>query len=232
MHLHHIYGMNRNVTTPSPSPKPRLKWIPYLLAAILFLALFILWQELASTRQSLTELQEQKSTLSGELKTAKAELDQLNSGDSSIQTRERLAATRSVQATDPVKEETETLFLQEPSVEKTTDGLTVRFGFEPDKNIELPPSITLVVRVPGNSNSKILSLKVAGGSGSAGVSPIVNATGNLGMIEGTPAELGTLSFELTVTAPVKAIIRGSEGIIDFEIDIAPDACTVRKLQSN
>jgi hypothetical protein len=218
--------MNQHIDTRSP--KPRLVRIQYVLAALLLLGLLLLWRELANTRKSLAEVLEQKSELAGDLRSTKVQLDQVKSGDSSPQTRERLEAARNTKAVETIKEETETLLLQAPTVEQTADGLTVRFGFEPDENIELPPSITLVVRVPGSSNSRIVALKAVGTGGSK-VAPIVNATGNLGILEGSPAELDTLSFELTVTAPVKATVRGSEGIIDFELDITPNACTVRKL---
>lgn len=220
--------MNQHSNNPSPSPKPHLAWIQYLLMALLLLALLLLWRELTDTRKNLAEILEQKSTLVGTLKSANAELLQLKSGDSSIQTRERLEVAREAKAAEPEKEEMETLSLRTPTVEKTTDGLAVRFGFEPDENTELPSSITLVVRVPDSSSSRIVALK-ATGTGASRVVPIVNAMGILAIIEGSPAELNTLSFELTVTAPVKATVRGSEGIIDFEMDITPDACTVRKL---
>lgn len=220
--------MNQHKNTPSPSSKPRLTWIQYLLAALLVLALLQLWRELTNTRKSLGEVLKQNNALAGDLKSTNAELLQLKSGDSSIQTRERLAAARNEKAEEPIKEEAETLLLQAPSVEQTADGLAVQFGFDPKENIELPPSITLVVRVPDSSNSRIVALKAAG-TGASSVVPIVNASGILAFIEGSPAELDTLSFELTVTAPVKATVRGSEGIIDFEMDITPDACTVRKL---
>lgn len=220
--------MNQHTTTPSPAPKPRWAWIKYLLAALLLLALLLLWRELVHTRENLAEVLKQNNALAGDLKSINAELVQLKSGDSSIETRERLAAAREAKAAEPIKEEMETLLLQAPTVEQTADGLTVRFGFEPDENIELPSSITLVVRVPDSSNSRIVALKAAG-TGASNVVPIVNAKGILAIIEGSPAELDALSFELTVTAPVKATVRGSEGIIDFEMDITPDACTVREL---
>lgn len=220
--------MNQQTNTPSISPKSRLAWAQYLLAALFLLALLLLWRELAHTRKNLAEVLEQNSTLAGNLKSTNNELVQLKSGDSSIQTRERLEATRNEKAADPIKDETETLFLQAPTVEHTADGLAVRFGFDPGENIERPPSITLVVRIPGSSNSRIVSLKAVG-NGRADIAPVVNATGKLAIIEGSPAELDILSFELTVTAPVQATVRGSEGIIDFEMDITADACTVRTL---
>ena len=220
--------MNQHKNAPSPSPNPRLAWIQFLLMALLLLALYLLWRELTHTRKSLAEVLDKNSALAENLKSTNAELVQLKSGDSSIETRERLEAVRNAKAEEPIKEEMETLLLQAPTVEQTADGLTVRFGFEPDENIELPSSITLVVRVPDSSSSRIVALK-ATGTGASNVVPIVNAKGILAIIEGSPAELDTLSFELTVTAPVKATFRGSEGIIDFEMDITPDACSVRKL---
>jgi hypothetical protein len=49
------------------------------------------------------------------------------------------------------------------------------------------------------------------------------------MIQYRPGGPDSLKFDLTVSAPVKATVRGSDGILDFEIDITPDGCSVSKL---
>lgn len=221
--------MNENISHQSTSSKPRFAWIPYLVATILLLSVLMLWRELSSTRQSLAALVQKQSTLAEELKSAKTELDQVKSGDSSIETRERLETARSARAAQPVKEEKETLFLQTPTVEPTADGLAVRFSFNPSDGIELPDQITLVVRVPGDSGVKILSLKPISEPNYSSIAHLVNAKGDLGMIEGSPSDLRALEYELIVSGPIKALVRGSDGIKDFELNITADECNVRQL---
>lgn len=211
------------------SPKPVSSTINLAIAFLLLAALAVLWTSRTRTRDRLEQLSVEKNQLEQQLADARRQIEDFNSGDSSAQTRERLAAARKTRVAEPVQEEIETLFLQPPTVEKTADGLTVRLGFQPGENVELPPSMTLVVRIPDGSSAKIISLKTVGADDRPDVSYVVNSTGTLGLIDGLPLGQGAPSFELTVTAPVKATIRGSKGVADFELDIADGECTVRKL---
>ena len=191
---------------------------------VLLAILLAVWSNHTKTKDQLNQLDVQNSELEKQLAAAQAAIQQLNSGDSSAATRDRLAQQREARIAPEPIEEKETLLLQKPTVEQVPDALLVHLHYIPDSGIELPDSVTLVVRIPGGTTSRILSLE----SNSA-AEAIVNATGNLGMVECTPSEQNSLDFELKVSEPVTATVRGSEGIIDFEMDIAPDGCTVRKL---
>ncbi len=223
--------MNKS-TSPNRPRNPLIVALYLAPTVILLLAIAMLWRNHTEATDRVQQLTVQNSKLQQELTTAKAEINDLNSGDSSKETRERLSTMRTNRTSlpvNPVKEEVETLFLQEATVQQTSAGLAVHLEFNVGEGLNLPEDITLVVRVPGNSSSKIVSLHPASAANEASAEGIVNATGSLGIIQCSPSELNTLAFALTVTEPVKATIRGSEGIIDFEIDIAPDGCTVRKL---
>lgn len=219
-----------NESTPSNRSGKPLAILLYLTpAAVLLLAGMFLWNSHSDTKDQLEGLSVQNRQLQRELAVAKAKIDDFNSGDSSIETRDRLKANRSSSVPNPVIEEMETLLLQTPTVEQISEGLAVRFGFEPKPDTELPDSITLVVRVPRSSDSKIVAFKAVGASEKPNITTVLSPTKDLCLIEGSPAELGSLSFELIVTAPVKATIRGSKGISDFEFDISAEECTPRKL---
>ncbi len=194
--------------------------------AALLLMLAMLWRNLSSTNAKITTLAEENSRLRTELMNTRNELDFFKTGDSSTPAKQTKARPAPVRP-EPV-EELETLVLQPPTVSQIHAGLAVRLEFKP-VGAELPKQITVVVRVPGDSASRILSLKPISEAGYANVESIVDPKGRLGMVEGSPVELETLVFELSVSDGVTATVRGSEGIKDFEIDIASDGCIVRKL---
>ena len=201
---------------------------------MIVLVLIAGWLDLSRTKTAHAELaahNEQLSnalaTIQSELSAANNELDVFKSGDAHTAVKKELVKTERV--ITPSVEQPETLFLQEPSVNPTESGLIARFGFLPEDNAELPKLITLVVRVPSDSEAKILSLKPVDVPRYSTVEFLVNPKGNLGMIEGSPSDLKALMFELTVSAPVKAMVRGSNGIKAFEMDITSTGCAVRKL---
>ncbi|NNJ70795.1 MAG: hypothetical protein HKP10_05845 [Kiritimatiellales bacterium] len=187
----------------------------------------MLWRNQSGTNEKLAVLAEKNSHLRDQLSTARSELDFFKTGDS----RAGAKKTPIKAATSVTKsaEEPETLFLQEPSVIRTGSGLIARFGFDPVDSQTLPEMITLVIRVPSKSETTILSLKPVTESAYSNVDVVVNAKGNLGMIEGSPADLQALEFELTVSGPATVTVRGSKGIKAFEMDVAESGCTVRKL---
>jgi hypothetical protein len=236
-HAVHIIRMNENPKIPAGTSPLRSKKNPAIgslvATAAMFLIVVLLWRDLSKTKSFQQELAAKNETLGqelatvkSELKSANTELDFFKTGDFSKTTKEKVAKTAPV-VPKPV-EEPETLLLQEPTVQQTSSGLVVRFQFKPDTDIQLPERVTLVARIPNGSEAKILSLKPVAAS-HAVIEHVVNASGKLAMIEGSPADLEALLFELTVSAPVKATVRGSAGIKDFEMDITPSGCTVRKL---
>jgi hypothetical protein len=204
-----------------------------LATAAMFLIVILLWRDQSKLKTAQAELIQQNATLREDLATKQValasvhtELDFFKTGDT------RKAAQENISRTDPITPapaaELETLQLNPPSVSQTAEGLVAHFEFK-SLTDELPDQITLVVRVPGNTEAKILKLTPVGTPEDSSIACVVNAQGKLAMIEGSSEALKTLAFELTVSAPVKARVRGSNGILDFELDITPDGCTVQKL---
>ncbi len=228
--------MNSNHSEPTTSDTAKRNCYPgiYIAAAILFAAVIFLWFDRSQTQSAQLAQIEQNEQLAqaleaaqSELAAAREELDFFKTGDTTAPAQKK--PTTSKPAFTKPAEEPETLLLQTPTVSRSASGLTARFGFEPDTDIPLPDVVTLVIRVPSSSEATITSLKPLNESSYSNVEFLVNAKGNLGMIEGSPADLKALEFELTVSGPVKATVRGSKGIKAFEMDITPDGCTVRKL---
>lgn len=199
----------------------------YIATAAMFLIVVFIWRDLARTKEAQNDLATKNHELLEELSTAREELDSLKSGPSS-RIVHRTSGTRERPIAKPV-EMPETLFLQTPNVTAKKGVLTARFKFEPDGNTPLPEQLTLVVRIPVNTDARILSLKPVSIPAFSGVEFLVNAQGSLGMIEGSPTELEALEFELSVSAPVKATVRGSKGIKAFEMDITSSGCSIRKM---
>jgi hypothetical protein len=197
----------------------------YMAAAALLLIVLFLWRDQLKMKANMAEMAEQNDQLQLSLATAQSELNDFKTGAPAK--RPPAATTRARPA--PPAEEPESLLLQEPVVRQTTEGLIARFAFKPVGTEELPKQITLVVRVPANSSAKILSLVPVSTPSYSSVATVVNKEGKLGMVEGSPADLEALTYELTVSSPVKATVRGSKGIAPFEIDISPDSATVRRL---
>ncbi len=220
--------MNKSTISNRPLNPAVLILSLALIVSLLIVAAF-LWRAHEESKDLLNELSVQNSRLQQELAIAKQEISNLNSGDSSPVVRERLASIRENRAPQPVDEEVESLVLQTPTVRQTPAGLVVHFEFKPSDGIELPKDIILAVRVPMSSSSRLLALAPVSETENANIRSVINPAGYIGFIQGAPADLGTLAFEFTVSEPVKATVSGSEGIIDYEFDITPDGCTVRKL---
>jgi hypothetical protein len=199
----------------------------WIATAATLLTVALLWNSLKRRDGELDALAEQNNQLKQQLMAANSELDFFKTGDFSKTTKQTdEKPLRSIAEPAP---ETETLLLEEPTLSQTASGLVARFQFKPVENTELPRQITLVVRIPSHSSAKILAIKPVSKTGYSSVEYLVNAKGDLGMIEGSPSDLSALEFELTVSEAVKATVRGSEGIKDFELDITATSCTVRQL---
>jgi len=196
----------------------------FAVLAVLLAALIYFGAERNRTNDRLDRLAMQNSALQAALKDAQKQIDEMSSGDSSPAARKQSEETLIARSPQPA-EETETLFLQEPAVEQTADGLLVHLKYVPEAGTELPETTTIVFRVSDAGTAKIVSLNAAGSDAKAIISP----KKTLAMIECSPAEIGSLEFKLTVSEPTTATARGSEGIIDFEMDITPAGCSVRSL---
>ncbi len=226
---HHIQSMNKSTISNRPRNPATLILSLALIVSLLIAAAF-LWRAREESRDRLNELSVQKTRLQQELANAKQEIRNLKSGDPSPKTEDQRTAARGADESEPDIEELETFFLQAPTVRQTDKGLVVHFEFKPADDSELPEEeITLVVRIPNSSTSKILSLAPVAVPENANVRSVIHPAGYLGLIQGSPADMGSMAFEFTVPEPVKATVRGSQGILDFEFDITPEGCTVRKL---
>ncbi|RKX42118.1 MAG: hypothetical protein DRP64_10340 [Verrucomicrobia bacterium] len=199
--------------------------------AALFLIVVFLWRDLSGLKSVQLELTEQNHQLRKELAAAKSELNAAQSELAGFKTgvpaRKPLAKVAQKKPEPPV-EEPETLMLQPPSVSQTPAGLVARLAFQSTTS-EIPDLIALVVRLPGESEAEILGFKAATEASFSNVKTRVDESGKFAIFQGSPANLEALEFDLTVSAPVTATVRGSKGIKPFEIDIAPDASNVRKL---
>jgi hypothetical protein len=160
------------------------------------------------------------------LTAAQEELDDFKTGDSAAPARE-IKTSASPAASEPV-ETPETLFLQPPTVSQTEAGLVARLAFETTLS-EPPDLIALVIRVPGESSARIVGLKPASESTYTNTKVRVDASGKFAVFQGTPADLKALQFELIVSEPTKALVRGSSGIKPFEIEISRTTAAVRHL---
>lgn len=187
------------------------------------------WKSHQTKNDKLDRLEAQNRKLEQDLNAAILEIRMMNSGDSSETARQNLDTARQVRTPVPAEPEIETLILQTPSVQETPDGLQARLVFETGEEHTLPEDLTLVVRVPSSSTARILSFSPESVPDGARVDVILNTTGKLAYIQCTPADLDALAFLLKVTEPITATVRGSEGIHDFEVDIAPGESTFRKL---
>ena len=204
-----------------------------LATAAMFLIVILLWRDQSKMKTAQAELTHQNEALREDLAakqtalaSAHTELDFFKTGNT------RKTAQENISKLNPAKPapdaEVETLQLHPPTVSQTAEGLVAHIEFNSITD-ELPDQITLVVRVPGNTEAKILKLTPVGVPEGSTVACVINAQGKLAMIEGSSETLKTLAFELTVSAPVKARVRGSDGILDFELDITPSGCSVQKL---
>ena len=212
-----------------PSFKPRPPIYHYITMGIALIGVLLIWRQQQAVQLQVRALVAQNHGLQQELKEARSEIENLNSGDSSMAAKARTESVREAIQDRVPMEEQETLSLQPPTVQSAPDRLSVRFSFQSVEGAALPNRLTLVVRVPAGAESKIVSLKPLADPSYSDVECIVDARGKLGMIEGSPVDLQALSFELVVSAPVTALVRGSEGIKDFNLAITADGCTVHPL---
>ncbi len=232
--VNHTVLMNNESTRPPASPKKFRFSGNHVATAAMFLIVLFMWRDLSRTKTAVENSRARSQALDAELANVKSELtmanrqlDQFKKGGPP--TAAVAKTEKPARAIAEAIEKPETLFLQEPEARQTEDGIVARFAFEPESAAPLPDRITLVVRVPSASEARILSLVPVAAASDSNLEVVVNGRGNLGMIEGSPAELAALVFEVTVSEPVKATVRGSEGIKAFEMDIRPDGCSVRKL---
>ena len=220
-----------NTNTP-PEPRPTRKRLNIVVYIVILAILFVAGKRFQSDRDALNkhmeQLAEQNVVLQEALKAAEEKIADFQGGDirpsSPEQTEEPARPTPKPKPPEP-----ETLLLRSPSVTKASDGLAVRLTFD-SSTAEMPDLVALVVRIPNSSGALITDLGPVAGSEFSNVKGRIDASGKFAVFQGTPNELEVLDFQLMVTAPVTATVRGSKGIRPFEIEIDPDGATTRKLE--
>lgn len=198
------------------------------LLVMLLIVVTFLWHSHAQSKDQLQELSVQNSRLQEELEAARQEIDNLNSGDSSQTTQERLAGTRQSRTSLSAPETAETFILQAPSLTQSAAGLTVLLPFEPITSGPFD-SIALVVRVPASSDGRIMAIEPTDESLYANMKTHIDASGTFAVFQGTPADLKLMQINLTVSGPTKASVQGAGGIKGFELDITPEQVESRNL---
>jgi hypothetical protein len=232
--------MNQNhlpSTHPAPRPHNKVLLLGSTIAAVtLLLIVVFLWNGLSRMKtdmQILTEentqrqklLEEQSSQLQNQLVTARTELAHFKTGDPRSSAKKE--NTQVLEKPKPV-EYPETLILQTPEISQTADGLSARIQFQSTLT-KAPGLLALVVRIPNGSNAVIKGFKPIDEAAYTDVKFRINESGKFAIFQGNPTHLDALVFELTVSEPVTATVRGTEGIKPFEIDIDPNNPSVRKL---
>lgn len=219
--------MNKHPTDSPPpsSAKHRAKGSYIATAAMFFIVVFI-WRDQSRMKSDMSVLVEQNNLLKQDLTAAQSKLDGFNTGDLPKSTKR--AETPSVSARPEPVEEPEMLALKTPAVSETSSGLVARLVFEPTTREPLD-LVALVVRIPNSSNAQILEFSPTKEAKYANVKARVDQSGKFAIFQGTPTGLKTLNFNLSVSAPVTATVRGSKGIKPFEIDIKAGNSNVRKL---
>jgi hypothetical protein len=218
---------------PAPTSSNKLAGKGRLIAtAAMFLIVIFLWRDQAKMKADLLGVSEQKNQLSEQniklekaLKTAHTDLAhfKVSIPQQSLKNQDQKEPAKETPAEYP-----ETLILQPPQISQTADGLSARISFESTLN-EPPGLLALVVRLPSASEAMIQGFKPVDETAFTDIKFRINESGRFAIFQGNPIHLNALEFDLTVSAPVKATVRGTEGIKPFEIDIAADSSKVRKL---
>lgn len=219
--------MNESTSSKRPRNLPPIIFSLALTVTLLIVAA-TLWRSQMESKDQLEALSVQNTRLQKELAAARNEIDHLSSGDSSKETKERLAAIRQTRTDQPQQEETENLTLQVPAVSQSDDGITVLLTFE-SSNSEPPASLALIMRIPFDANSRIITLKPADPSLYSDIKTHINERGTFAVVEGTPGNLEALQFILTVSAPTKVTVQGTSGIKGFELQVSADQAVARNL---
>lgn len=107
------------------------------------------------------------------------------------------------------------------------EGLRATMRFRPTQS-ESPGTVAMTIRLPRNSDSRILDLTPAGGGMKfSGVRVRVAEDGKFAIWHGTAENADTLEMELSVSGNAVAEVQGTAGIGPFELDIDEADAVVR-----
>lgn len=121
------------------------------------------------------------------------------------------------------------LVLEEAEVAASDDGaLVARMRFQPTSTDALDV-FALVIRLPRTGESRILGLRPVGEAVYSNAVHRVAGDGFFAIYQAQPTGVGPLEFDLTVSEPGTATVRGTLGLEPFEMDIQPGTATVTKI---
>jgi hypothetical protein len=221
--LLHIDRMNqKQAQDPSSPPARRLPAFFYLVAVLFTAVIMIFWRNQSAMKSNLQTLSERNAALEQQLTSTESQLEQIRSTESARD--ERPAAPV---AEPPVQ--LETIILRTPTVKETPAGLTARLEFQPDAAQGPLDMVALVVRIPSGSDVRIVAFGPVDEGDYSDIRTRVAQEGKFAIFQGTPDALKKLRFDLTVSGPVTATVRGSKGIRAFEITVDPANAVVRPL---
>ena len=204
-----------------------------LLLVVSLGVLFLLWQAVNSLRDAQAELAAENLELRDKLEDAQARLVQAEAGPVTVPVRadSRDAAPASSAREVPRREPplpANILELGDVEVESQADRLVTTLHFNPT-TAEPLGVFALVVRLPKGSESRIVGLEPAGAAPFTNVSFRIAENGLFAVYHADPTGVMPLAFNLAVSGPASATVRGTCGLEPFEVDIRPDGAAVNPL---
>jgi len=106
------------------------------------------------------------------------------------------------------------------TVKETKHGPVATFRFSPTTTDPLGP-LMIVAFLPPGSDAKILDLSPTKGATYSRIDKRISENGWFAAFQGTPQDMTNLSFNLSVSQPAIATIKGNRGIEPFNIDLRP-----------
>jgi hypothetical protein len=236
--IHHVGMLRPSSRTRCPSSHTAATRLPALLILVGFLllcgVLAYLWNDLAQIKSAHREVMEENVRLRKRLAENRAGRESVSGpfpeSSSSAGVRPAVAEPRQPDAAPSAEAlpEANTLTLQQTAVRQTDFGLEASMQFEPANDTPLEV-FALVVRLPRDSDARILDLQPAGEAAYTEVAQRVAENGLFAVFHAVPTGLAPLRFNLSVSKPVTATVRGTNGIEPFEFHIQPGGAGIRKL---
>lgn len=129
---------------------------------------------------------------------------------------ERKQAGRAARATSPFVEQK--LVVDDLAVKETQRGPVATFRFKSATSDPTGP-VTIVAFLPPGSEAQILDLSPRAGSVFSEIDKRVSDNGWFAAFRGVPQAMTDFSFQLSVSEPAVATIKGNLGIEPFQIDL-------------
>lgn len=118
------------------------------------------------------------------------------------------------------------LILAETSAKPVADGVVATIKFNSTSNAPTD-QLALVVRLDKRSDTRILNLEPSDLSNYTGVSHRVSENGKFAIFMGTIKDARSISFNLALSGPDTADVRGSCGITPFLLEVNTGGATVK-----